>query len=381
MLNEVAAMFNLSNSNEPTEAQIFNYNKLNSETYIFVQQRTSEIKALMRRTAQDIIEIGLKLTEVKEELGHGNFIKWLDTEFGWSGATATRFMQVGNQFKFVKLTNLEIAASALYLLARPSTPEEARQEALERAFQGEVITHTLAKQICFHHTIDVDAETVENDEVTSDLTQASLDQEPLPKHKAVNEPSSSTTGIKIESIPPSNLEPQVTPKPSQASEYLQESPQIELPPVAQFEVGDRICILRRQHGKDNWAGKTARISQITPDGWLRVDVEGHKGVKFTLKPNWVESMPELSPEQHNEQPEPVLDEGWADEPDPELPISSEQSQSNQLASLEKRVRTTLTLNGEAVEVEGVITHVRFEWQHGDCSGDVQVPIDQVKFFG
>jgi len=93
--------------------------------------------------------------------------------------------------------------------------------------------------------------------------------------------------------------------------------------IERYEVGDRVRILRRQHGKDNWAGKTARIWQITPDGWLRVDVEGHKGVKFTLKPNWVESMPELSPEQHNEQLEPVLDEGWADEPDPETPAISD----------------------------------------------------------
>jgi len=102
---------------------------------------------------------------------------------------------------------------------------------------------------------------------------------------------------------------------------VQRCTKVEASASLQFEVGDRIRILRRQHGEDNWTGKTARIWQLTPDGWLRVDVEGHKGVKFTLKPNWVESMPDLSPEQQDEQPEQVLDQGWADEPDPESPIS------------------------------------------------------------
>ena len=49
-----------------------------------VWQRTSEIKSLMRLTAENIIGIGQKLTEVKEELEHGTFQSWLRTEFEWS---------------------------------------------------------------------------------------------------------------------------------------------------------------------------------------------------------------------------------------------------------------------------------------------------------
>ena len=39
------------------------YAALDTETRIIVQQRTSEIKALMKRAATDIIEIGQKLIE------------------------------------------------------------------------------------------------------------------------------------------------------------------------------------------------------------------------------------------------------------------------------------------------------------------------------
>ena len=51
---------------------VFDYSVLDSEARSEVQDRTSEIKSLMRRATQDIIEIGLKLIQVKHCLGHGH---------------------------------------------------------------------------------------------------------------------------------------------------------------------------------------------------------------------------------------------------------------------------------------------------------------------
>src|SRR6185503_9709278 len=102
---------------------LFDYQALDAETRIVVQQRTGEIKALMKRTAQDIIEIGEKLIEVKERLGHGHFGEWLGAEFEWTPMTAQRFMQVATQFKNNNLLDLNFAPSALYLLAAPGTPD------------------------------------------------------------------------------------------------------------------------------------------------------------------------------------------------------------------------------------------------------------------
>lgn len=101
----------------------------------------------MRRTASDIFDIGQKLTEVKQQLGHGSFMSWLKSEFNWSVSAATRFMQVSEQFKFINLVNSDIAASALYELAAPSTPMDARAEAIERALKGEPITYFKAREI------------------------------------------------------------------------------------------------------------------------------------------------------------------------------------------------------------------------------------------
>lgn len=161
------------------EVQAFDYGALDTETRIVIQQRTSEIKSLMRRTATDIIDIGIRLTDVKEQFGHGYFRNWLKAEFNWSISAATKFMQVSEQFKCVNFTHLNITASALYLLAAPSIPKQARGEALERATQGEAITHTEAKAIVTRHkkaalpkvvkpvTVDVTAETVETSLTTA----------------------------------------------------------------------------------------------------------------------------------------------------------------------------------------------------------------------
>ncbi len=135
----------ISYSNQETHK--FEYAILEINTRAIVMQHTNDIKALMRRTCEDIIYIGQKLLEVKEFLGHGNFISWLKSEFNWSVSIATKYMQVAKQFKTVNFTNLNITASALYLIAAPSTPNIVRAEVLNRASSGESISYTKTKQI------------------------------------------------------------------------------------------------------------------------------------------------------------------------------------------------------------------------------------------
>jgi hypothetical protein len=125
----------------------FNYQSLDSETSQFVQFQTVKIRGFWRQSVRNIIEIGQCLIAVKARLGHGNFENWLTAEFDWGLWTARKFMQVAEQFKSVNFTETSIDASALYILAAPSTPEEARQEALARAEAGEAINYTTAKKI------------------------------------------------------------------------------------------------------------------------------------------------------------------------------------------------------------------------------------------
>jgi len=137
-----------------TLQKVFDYTILDAETSQFIQRQTGEIRALMKRTAQDIIEIGQKLVLVKEKLAHGRFLDWIAAEFEWSYPTAARFMQVANSFRNTYQID-KFAASALYVLAAPSTPETARSEAIARAEAGEPITYTIAKEIRQKHSSQV----------------------------------------------------------------------------------------------------------------------------------------------------------------------------------------------------------------------------------
>ena len=105
-MNQANLPFELEHLSKPTPN--FEYDILDAETQMVVQQRTNEVKTLMRRTSQDVIAIGQKLIEVKQHLGHGSFINWLKSEFSWSISTANKFMQVGEQFKFVYFTKMNI---------------------------------------------------------------------------------------------------------------------------------------------------------------------------------------------------------------------------------------------------------------------------------
>jgi len=135
-------------SASPSIRQSFDYAKLDAPTSQFVQQQTREIRILMRRTAEDIVEIGQRLISIKEKLEHGYFLEWLETEFDGHRDTANKFMQVAREFgslEMSKISTFEI--SALYKLAAPSTPQAARNEAIARASAGEPITFSTAKAI------------------------------------------------------------------------------------------------------------------------------------------------------------------------------------------------------------------------------------------
>lgn len=105
-----------------------------------VRDAAVRIRMRMSRTAEDIVEIGRDLIRVKDLLGHGNFLPWIETEFGMSADTAGRFMQVAKNLSGRIPHGAEFEPTVLYALAAPSTPEPVRQEVLRRANAGEKVT-------------------------------------------------------------------------------------------------------------------------------------------------------------------------------------------------------------------------------------------------
>ena len=128
----------------------FDYSELDIERRVIVQQRSSEIKSLLRQRAQNAIEIGQKLAEVKDSLGYGLYCRWLETEFAWGRTLAHQFENAAKQFADVHNVN-NFDSSALRLLASPSVPEEARDEAKSLVEAGDRVTHADAQAIVAKH--------------------------------------------------------------------------------------------------------------------------------------------------------------------------------------------------------------------------------------
>ncbi len=114
-----------------------------------VRSSAEKIRRMVQKTIEDIIEVGNEFLAVKEALPHGQFGPWLRAEFGWTDRTAQNFMAVAEAFgpKTEMISDLTIQPTAAYLLAAPSAPGEALQQAIERAEAGEEITSAVAKKI------------------------------------------------------------------------------------------------------------------------------------------------------------------------------------------------------------------------------------------
>jgi len=105
--------------------------------------RAGRIRSLVNVARGCIIEIGHELIAAKAEVAHGEWLPWLETEFGWPARTAQAYMNVAEAFKSASLAHLPaltIDATALYALSGPEVPQSVRDEAVDRATNGEHIT-------------------------------------------------------------------------------------------------------------------------------------------------------------------------------------------------------------------------------------------------
>ena len=110
-----------------------NFNHLDQNKQAVVLQNTAKIQDAVQRTAVSIIEIGRVLSETKELINHGDFGTWITESFGWTRATANRYLHIYQQFGTYKQEELPtISVEALALLAAPSTPDTAVAEAVEK---------------------------------------------------------------------------------------------------------------------------------------------------------------------------------------------------------------------------------------------------------
>ena len=107
------------------------------ETEVAARTDAALIKGLMRRTVEDIIEIGKALIRQQTALGTA-FDTWIDTEFEMSRRSAFNFMGVARKFGDRSATVALLPLKALYELA--SSTLEVQAEVERRIAAGELVS-------------------------------------------------------------------------------------------------------------------------------------------------------------------------------------------------------------------------------------------------
>lgn len=120
------------------------------------------IRSKLAQNTRNAIVVGMELLEARDIIGHGYWGEWLKKEFEWSESTARNYMNVARQFGNADHSAvLSISAKVAYLLAAPSTPDEARAEAFDTLEKtGELSAETTREIISKHQpeTVTVIAE-------------------------------------------------------------------------------------------------------------------------------------------------------------------------------------------------------------------------------
>jgi len=109
-----------------------------------IEKTTAEILMLKDQTAQNIIEIGKRLIEAKDNLQHGEYLEWLKVKVQFTERTAQRFMQIGKEFS--NTTSLShLGSTKLFLLA--GLDEEDRQEVMQENNMEDMTTRELEQAV------------------------------------------------------------------------------------------------------------------------------------------------------------------------------------------------------------------------------------------
>lgn len=109
-----------------------------------IEKTTAEILILKDQTAQNIIEIGRRLIEVKERLEHGEYLKWLKEKVDFTERTAQRFVKVATVFSN---TTPVSHLGTRKLLALAGLDEEDRQEVMKENKVEDMTTRELEKVV------------------------------------------------------------------------------------------------------------------------------------------------------------------------------------------------------------------------------------------
>lgn len=152
-----------------------------------IEKATAKILMLKEQTAQNIIEIGKTLIEVKNNLEYGQFGEWLKNKVDYTHQTANKFMKIAVEFPdYAPVRNL----GTRKLLALAGLEEEDRQELIKQNNIEDMTTKELEQAVKEKKEIK---KQLEAEQEYSEELQEAIRQ----KEKLINELQSRIDSIQI----------------------------------------------------------------------------------------------------------------------------------------------------------------------------------------
>ena len=121
----------------------FDYTAL-PETIASEARRAAE--RVRERMRGAVIDVGVELARIKEQLPHGQFGRWLAAEFGLTERTAQNYMAAAALAAKYETVSV-LRPKTLYVLAGPSTPDTVRQDIVDRLSAGETLSDSTIQQM------------------------------------------------------------------------------------------------------------------------------------------------------------------------------------------------------------------------------------------
>lgn len=123
----------------------FDYSVLPDDIASEARVVAARVRAREKNIMGAALETGRDLLDIKERLGHGHFMAWLEAEFGMTRQTANNYMNAAERFGDKKQTILHLPPSAVYALASPTAPEPVVRKVFAKYEAGEQVSPSVVK--------------------------------------------------------------------------------------------------------------------------------------------------------------------------------------------------------------------------------------------
>jgi hypothetical protein len=126
----------------------FDYGDIDLQIKQSIENATSEIKILFCRTAANMIEIGLRLKQIKSQLPDRTWLRWLDSEFVMSERTAQHYMRAATVYSdCLGASNFNVSMKVLRALSSMDNAEIVSATVNEIVSSGETLDDARALKL------------------------------------------------------------------------------------------------------------------------------------------------------------------------------------------------------------------------------------------